>query len=83
MPGNNEGKERFISRKFILAMVIFVVITLLFWFGKLDQDGFVQILIWNFAIYSGGNVAVHGAESWGNRKKPTRPVRPPRSGTRS
>jgi len=51
--------KRFSSRKFL----VFVVATLLLWFGKIDP----QVWFWVAVIYIGGNLAKHLLDAWRER----------------
>ena len=45
------------SRKFWFAIALTVLFIVMKWFGKLDDDNFVQAVLTLFGIYSGANVA--------------------------
>lgn len=44
------------SRKFWFAIALTVLFIVMKWFGKLDDDNFVQAVLTMFGIYSGANV---------------------------
>lgn len=50
-------KEKLSSRKFLMSLFIFVITLVLFVFGKISEDGFLQTLMTVYAIYVGGNIS--------------------------
>lgn len=48
--------DKFLSRKFIMAIIIFVIVLVYFTFGKISEENFIHVLFTVYGLYVGGNV---------------------------
>ena len=49
-------KKKFLSRKFIMSLVILGITLIYFSLGKISEDGFLHTLMTIYGLYVGGNV---------------------------
>ena len=49
-------KKKFLSRKFIMSLVILGITLIYFSLSKISEDGFLQTLMTIYGLYVGGNV---------------------------
>jgi hypothetical protein len=63
-------------RKFIIALIVIGIASLMLWFGKVTGDNFTSILIWITGLYMGGNVAAKVAEKVSIEAKSTEVKQP-------
>jgi len=51
--------EKFVSRKFVYALILFLIFTILFCLGKVSEAGYLQLSLGTFFGFVAGNSAEH------------------------